>query len=57
MKRLFFLLLGLSPFVAIAQSNEDSLFIARIFDEALTKGKSYPDLQELCKQAGQRLSG
>ncbi len=57
MKRILSFLLCLSPILVMAQSNEDSLFIARIFDEALTKGKSYPDLQDLCKQAGPRLSG
>ncbi|MDX5321004.1 MAG: M28 family peptidase, partial [Bacteroidota bacterium] len=57
MKRaLLFPLLGLA-LMASAQYQEDSAFIAKIFETALTSGRSYPDLQDLCKQAGPRLSG
>jgi len=35
----------------------DSLFIRRIFDEALANGHSYQRLGELCKTIGHRLSG
>jgi carboxypeptidase Q len=35
----------------------DSVFIRRIFDEALVNGKSYEDLRSLCKDIGARLSG
>lgn len=35
----------------------DSLFIRRIFDEALVNGHSYQRLGELCKTIGHRLSG
>lgn len=57
MKRIYTLILCLFPLFALAQVNEDSLFIAHIFEEALTKGRSYTDLEDLCKQAGPRLSG
>jgi len=43
--------------MVFSQVNEDSAFIAQIFETALTQGKSYPDLEDLCKQAGPRLSG
>lgn len=52
---LAFLLVSLS---AKAQLNvEDSLFIRRIFDEALTNSKCYDVLRHLCKEIGPRLSG
>ncbi|TVR41329.1 MAG: peptidase M28 family protein [Cryomorphaceae bacterium] len=35
----------------------DSLMIRRIFDEALTRGHSYDNLRELCKDVGHRLTG
>ncbi len=35
----------------------DSVVIRRLFDEALTNGKSYENLRVLCKQVGPRLSG
>lgn len=40
----------------IAQ-NQDSTFIRRIFDEALSRGKCYEDLRSLCKNVGARLAG
>jgi hypothetical protein len=42
--------------LSIAQ-NADSLFIRRIFDEALSKGMCYSDLRSLCKDVGARLAG
>src|SRR5688572_12534183 len=45
------LLLAQSPY------QQDSTFISRIFETALTAGKVYTDLQDLCKEAGPRLSG
>lgn len=48
-----FLFLGGS---LIAQ-NKDSLTIRRIFDEALTNGHAYNNLEYLCKKIGPRLSG
>lgn len=57
MKKLLLLFILLSSYVAQAQYQEDSAFIAKIFETALTAGRSYPDLQDLCKEAGPRLSG
>jgi carboxypeptidase Q len=37
--------------------NNDSIFIRKVFDEALLRGKAYEDLRELCKNVGPRLSG
>jgi len=42
--------------LSIAQ-NADSLFIRRIFDEALSNGMCYSDLRSLCKDVGARLAG
>ncbi|TNE53073.1 MAG: M20/M25/M40 family metallo-hydrolase [Bacteroidetes bacterium] len=36
---------------------EDSTFIRSCFNTALSEGKSYSDLRELCKKVGARLSG
>lgn len=47
------LLLGSS---AIAQQS-DSVVLRKIYDEALVNGKTYPNLNYLCKQIGPRLSG
>ena len=40
----------------LAQSN-DSIFLRKIFDEALSNGKCYEDLRSLCKDVGARLAG
>ena len=37
--------------------NADSLFIRKIYDQALVKGHSYENLRYLCKNIGPRLSG
>jgi len=37
--------------------NADSVFIRKIFDEALSNGHSYENLRSLCKDIGARLSG
>lgn len=42
--------------VASAQ-NTDSLFLRKIYDEALVNGKPYQNLEYLCKKIGPRLSG
>ena len=42
--------------LSLAQ-NADSLFIRKIFDEALSNGRCYPDLRSLCKDIGARLAG
>lgn len=36
---------------------QDSIFIRKIYDEALSKGRAYEDLRSLCKDVGARLSG
>jgi hypothetical protein len=41
----------------LAAQKLDSLMIRRIFDESLTRGHSYENLRELCKDVGHRLSG
>ncbi len=46
----------LAPYFVFSQ-NVDSIFIRKIFDEALLRGKAYDDLRELCKDVGPRLSG
>lgn len=51
---LFIFIFNLS---AQAQTKEDSLFIRKIFDEALTDGKCYEVLGHLCKNIGPRLAG
>lgn len=38
-------------------AQSDSIFIRRIYDEALLRGKAYEDLRSLCKDIGARLSG
>ncbi|MEY3983004.1 MAG: hypothetical protein RL160_561 [Bacteroidota bacterium] len=45
------------PFEVQAQKAADSLFIRRIYDEALLNGHAYKRLEELCKGYGSRLSG
>lgn len=53
-----FLVLLLAPFVASAQPGDpDSLMIRKIFTEALTRGKSYSNLDYLSNKIGARLSG
>jgi Zn-dependent M28 family amino/carboxypeptidase len=56
MKLLSFLicLCSLSPFFS---QKGDSVFIEKIYHEALTEGHSYENLRILCKDVGNRLSG
>lgn len=50
--------LSLFFIVAIqAFSQNDSVFIRNIYNEALSKGKAYEDLRSLCKDIGARISG
>ena len=55
------LLIVLFPSLFCAQNTQqiinDSLFIRKVFDEALLRGKAYEDLRELCKNVGHRLTG
>ncbi|TWR23936.1 M20/M25/M40 family metallo-hydrolase [Mucilaginibacter achroorhodeus] len=55
MKR--YLLLAALFFSATASQAQDSLFIRKIYDEALVNGQAYDNLRYLCKNIGQRLSG
>lgn len=55
MYKIVFILLTFSQ-LSLAQ-NVDSLFIRKIFDEALSNGRCYPDLRSLCKDIGARLAG
>jgi hypothetical protein len=56
MKKLI-LLLSAVPFVVMAQSQDDSIFIKKISDEMLRNGKAYEQLRELTKTIGGRLAG
>ena len=56
MKR-FLLIVILFCFSFQFQSQTDSIFIRKIYDEALLRGKAYEDLRQLCKDVGPRLSG
>ena len=55
MKKLIFsacILLSLNSF-----SNADSIFIRKIYNEALVNGESYKNLRSLCKDIGARITG
>ena len=58
LKRIKSLTLGLA-FCGLlqAQTSQDSLFIRKIYDEALLRGHAYARLGQLCKDIGPRLSG
>ncbi len=58
-KNLLLFALLCATFVAQAQnpSDEDALFIRRIYDKALTDSRAYAWLEHLCTQIGGRLSG
>ena len=53
------ILLSIAIFFIISAQcqNEDSLFMRKIFDEALSKGRCHEDLRSLCKDVGARLAG
>lgn len=52
----FLLLLACSTNIVTAQK-QDSTFIRKIFDEALSNGRCHEDLRSLCKDVGARLAG
>lgn len=45
------------PFGVLAQPDGDSLFIRKIYDEALTESPAYENLRTLCKDVGARITG
>jgi hypothetical protein len=55
--RKYFLLLLAMPFIAAAQTNQDSVFIKNLSDEIMRNGKAYDWLRELTKGIGGRLAG
>ena len=57
MKFKFLLTLFIGSISAASAQNPDSLYLRKIFDEALVNGQPYQNLQYLCKQIGPRLSG
>lgn len=50
-------ILFLFSFFLIQASAQDSIWIRRIYDEALLRGHAYENLRQLCKDIGPRLSG
>jgi carboxypeptidase Q len=54
MKLLFLILIA--PLISYSQTN-DSIFLRKIYNTALSKGEAYEDLRELCKTIGARISG
>lgn len=54
--KVLFLFMALLQLAVYGQRN-DSLFIRRIFDQALTDSRIYEVLRHLCKEIGPRLSG
>ena len=55
MKRL--LLVAFVLINSVSFSNPDSLFIRKIYDEALENGQAYENLRSLCKDIGARITG
>ncbi|MVN21279.1 M20/M25/M40 family metallo-hydrolase [Mucilaginibacter arboris] len=53
----FLLAIFLSSSLAVSAQHTDSLFLRKIYDEALVNGKPYQNLEYLCKKIGPRLSG
>ena len=50
-----YLFLFIFPIIGFSQP--DSVFIRKVYDEALLRGHAYEDLRQLCKDVGPRLSG
>ena len=58
LKRIQALGMGIIMLGAVqAQTKADSVFIRKIYDEALLRGHAYARLGQLCKDIGPRLSG
>ena len=56
MKKLLICLL-LLPVLSTAQNEDPSVFIRKIYDEALENGEAYENLRSLCKDIGARITG
>ncbi len=56
MKHILFSLILFSA-LSISAQNEDSIFIRKVYNMALSNGESYENLRELCKDIGARVSG
>lgn len=57
MNKLLLILLGFGTFTLHAQNAQDQQGVKEIFNEALSRGKSYEMLHDLCTKIGPRLSG
>ena len=57
MKKSLILIFLLSASILKSQTKEDSLFIRKIYDQALTGSRCYEVLEHLCTQIPSRLSG
>lgn len=57
MMRVVFFYLAWSLLGFAHSQPSDSLFLRKIFDEALSNGRCYEDLRSLCKDVGARLAG
>ena len=57
MKLKFLLSILFCGSLAASAQNQDSLYLRKIYDEALVNGKPYQNLEYLCKKIGPRLSG
>ncbi len=53
----FLICLFIPASILVRAQSDDSLFIRKIYNEALSKGHSYENLRSLCKNIGARLSG
>lgn len=53
------LIIGILIFLngAIAQPNQDSIMLRKIYNECMTNSNAYLHLEELCKEVGGRLAG
>ena len=57
MRYLFIIILGICITIATNAQNADSIFIRKIYSEALTNAQCYDNLKYLCKNIGPRLTG
>ena len=57
MKKIFLTTLFIAGFQFCNAQNADSIMLRKIFAEAMSNGKSYKNLEHLCKGIGGRLSG